>query len=294
MDQPLVSVIIPTFNRAGLLRRALQSVLSQTYMNFEALVIDDFSAEDIHSVVDSFDDLRIKYFRNPFNAGVAFSRNRGIELSKGTYISFLDSDDFFLPEFLERSVKKMLSVPEQVGFIWTGFTVHGLTGRAIYTTTWKPPLNNGYQIFLKNLRVGTGCGLTFKRCFLETVKFNPALRAAEDTEFFLRLVQICRYDFVDSALIVINKHEGERVTGNLRATLATYLVILKVNWPAISERQTLRLKYYDKIMTLAYKTGKRKLGRMFFVKALPTVLFRPKTLVKFFFFELGHRANRHE
>ncbi|HPB47191.1 MAG TPA: glycosyltransferase family A protein, partial [Exilispira sp.] len=90
---PLVSVIIPVFNRTYELKRALESVVKQSYRNLEIIVIDDCSSVDIKSIVDFCKDSRINYLRNDSNKGVSFSRNRGIVQSHGEYVAFLDSDD---------------------------------------------------------------------------------------------------------------------------------------------------------------------------------------------------------
>ena len=91
--KPLISIITPVYNRPELLRKAIQSVLGQTYNNFEYIIVDDASSEDIKSVVESFKDKRIKYLRHPVNKMMAASYNTGIKESKGEFIAFLESDD---------------------------------------------------------------------------------------------------------------------------------------------------------------------------------------------------------
>lgn len=101
---PLISVIIPTYNHAPFLREALDSVCAQTYTNWEAIVINNYSEDNTVEVVESFNSLKIRLenFRN--NGVIAASRNRGIALANGKYLAFLDSDDLWLPEKLARSV----------------------------------------------------------------------------------------------------------------------------------------------------------------------------------------------
>lgn len=106
----LVSIIIPTFNRApDLLKRSILSVLNQSYENFEIIVIDDnyndeFSVQ-ISKALDNFNDERINYVKNKENIGGAKSRNKGIKMAKGKYVSFLDDDDFYLKDKLEKQVQ---------------------------------------------------------------------------------------------------------------------------------------------------------------------------------------------
>ena len=100
--KPLISVIIPTFNRETLLKRAIISVLNQTYQNLEIVIIDDASKDGTEKLVNNFQDSRINYFKNDRNQGVQISRNRGLEIAKGLFISFLDDDDFWLKEKIEE------------------------------------------------------------------------------------------------------------------------------------------------------------------------------------------------
>lgn len=96
-NQPLVSIMMTTFNRADLIGEAIKSVLGQTYQNWELLILDDGSVDNTAKVVDDFlaHDSRIKYFPSPQNLGITKNRNRGLELSIGKYIAVLDSDDFW-------------------------------------------------------------------------------------------------------------------------------------------------------------------------------------------------------
>lgn len=102
---PLISVIIPTFNRATLLPRALQSARQQTYPNLEILVVDDASTDNTREVVAASGDPRIKYLRHDSNRGGAVARNTGLKAARGDYMAFLDSDDEWLPEKLARQME---------------------------------------------------------------------------------------------------------------------------------------------------------------------------------------------
>src|SRR5213593_3007644 len=94
--QPTFTVVIPTYNRKRTILAAIKSVLSQTYADFEAIVVDDGSSDDTRSVVTALEDPRIHYLWQP-NGGGSKARNTGIDAAQGKYIAFLDSDDQFLP-----------------------------------------------------------------------------------------------------------------------------------------------------------------------------------------------------
>lgn len=103
--RPLVSIVIPTFNRARDLDRALKSVLAQTYSNWEALIIDNHSTDNTDEVVRSFNDSRIILYKINNDGMISVSRNLGIKHAQGEYIAFLDSDDWWLPRKLDESLK---------------------------------------------------------------------------------------------------------------------------------------------------------------------------------------------
>lgn len=112
---PTVSVIMPAYNSSATLGESIQSVVSQTFGDWELLVIDDCSQENLYSIVESFNDFRIHFIRLSRNSGVAVARNRGIQEAKGRYIAFLDSDDLWHPEKLEKQLHFM----EKNGYAFT-------------------------------------------------------------------------------------------------------------------------------------------------------------------------------
>ena len=139
MAGPLVSVIIPTYNGASFLGRAMRSVLEQTYANFELIVVDDQSPDDTGEVVRRFDDARIKYIRHEVNQGASTARVTGCRHSSGEIVAFLDQDDFFHPEKLEAHVEFLRDHPE-VGFSYNPYFELVHSSDAIRTVA-QPPQN---------------------------------------------------------------------------------------------------------------------------------------------------------
>jgi glycosyltransferase involved in cell wall biosynthesis len=121
-NQPLVSVILPTYNRAHIVSKALQSVLAQTYPNFEVIVIDDGSTDNTKEIITNIacKDPRVKYFRNNENKGPAGARNVGISLAKGELIAFIDDDVEWFPNKLERQVNLLQTLPEDYAVVYSG------------------------------------------------------------------------------------------------------------------------------------------------------------------------------
>ncbi|MDD5505562.1 MAG: glycosyltransferase family 2 protein [Candidatus Omnitrophica bacterium] len=121
--EPLVTVIIPTYNRSHVLKRALLSATSQTYQNIEILVVSDGSTDATEEIVKSIADPRIKYICHEKNRGLAATRNTGIKNSTGEYVTFLDDDDEWLPEKISRQIDIFKNISAIIGLIFTnGFS----------------------------------------------------------------------------------------------------------------------------------------------------------------------------
>ena len=115
----LVSIIMPSYNTAKFIAETIDSVLAQTYTNWELIIVDDCSKDDTDAVVAAYSDQRIRYLKNEANSGAAVSRNRALREAQGRWVAFLDSDDLWLPEKLEKQIAFMEG--EQVAFSYTNY-----------------------------------------------------------------------------------------------------------------------------------------------------------------------------
>lgn len=111
----LVSIIMPSYNTASFIEETIQSVLNQTYTNWELIIVDDCSTDNTNEVVDTIKDCRIHYLKNEKNSGAAISRNKALREAKGQWIAYLDSDDLWMPEKLEKQIKFM----EENGYVFS-------------------------------------------------------------------------------------------------------------------------------------------------------------------------------
>lgn len=198
---PKVSVILPTLNRAALLRRSVGSVLSQSLRDIELIVVDDGSTEDIAAVVDSFNDPRARLVRHPEPRGPAAARNSGLAHARGTYVAFQDSDDSWETDKLERQLALLEPQPESVAL-----AICGLLRFRLDNSPWRFPGEQFAAAFIDTPKTAVryhpdAFALAFtqtwlvRRAALTTVGgFNEALRVWEDWELLLRLS--ARYDFV--------------------------------------------------------------------------------------------------
>ena len=131
----MITVVTPTYNRVEYLGKAIDSVLSQTYSDFELIIVDDNPVDSdarkkTEELVGNYSDARIRYLKNPMNLGGAASRNRGIDEAKGNYIAFLDDDDMYLPDRLEVQYKKMVENGWEVS-VMDGATYNYVTGEKV-------------------------------------------------------------------------------------------------------------------------------------------------------------------
>ena len=106
-EEDMVSIIMPSYNTASYIKESIQSVLNQTYTNWELIIVDDCSTDETEEVLATITDSRIKYFKNKENSGAAISRNKALREARGQWIAFLDSDDLWLPNKLEKQINFM-------------------------------------------------------------------------------------------------------------------------------------------------------------------------------------------
>lgn len=210
MDKPLVSVVIPTYNRAHLLSRAIYSALAQDCPELEVIVVDDGSTDETPRLITQFETVRAIRFER--NRGGAAARNAGIKAARGEFVAFLDSDDEWLPAKTRRQVDVILGSPA-IGAVYCRYFVQDdATGQRIegfselYTGSIRPVLFRGrcprsVSLFL------------VRRAALEQVGgFDESLAGFQDADLWIRLSDKWEFGAVDEALVVIHEHSGTRVT----------------------------------------------------------------------------------
>ena len=189
---PLVSIIIPTYNRAEDLKRALQSVFDQTFTDWEVLVVDNHSIDETDSLIKSFNDPKIKLFKI-HNAGViAASRNLGLQHALGEYIAFLDSDDWWLPKKLEESIKHMSHGADVV--YHDLFYVKKPGQRFNWRRTWRRKLKSPvFYDLIENGNTLINSSVVVRKKLLNAIKGlseDKDLVGSEDYDAWLRIAQI--------------------------------------------------------------------------------------------------------
>lgn len=195
MSTPLISVIIPSYNRAHVIEKSARSVLEQTFTDFELLIIDDGSADNTRQVVEGLQDDRVRYVFQE-NAGACAARNHGIALARGEYIAFHDSDDLWYPDKLERQLHCIRKTGSDI-VICKLAMCHPDGSK----TMFPKRVSEGF-ISLEDDIFGFGTQNVFaRREVLEHVLFDPAMPRYQDMEWLYRAMKCYQAYCMDIPLV---------------------------------------------------------------------------------------------
>ena len=192
---PQVSVVIPAYNRAATIAAAIESVLRQTWGDFELIVVDDGSTDGTLAAAAEVEDPRVRLVANPRNMGAAGARNTGVAEARGTWVAFQDSDDEWLPGKLEKQMARLAANPDFVGAYCGLLTVGGLDARPGERTelryvpdpSVKPAEGDILEPLLERNMISTQTLVVRRDIFLALGCFDEATTPIEDWDFALRL-----------------------------------------------------------------------------------------------------------
>jgi len=204
-NQPLVTVLLPAYNAGRHLRESIESVLGQTFRDFEFLIINDGSIDDSEKQILSYSDLRIRYHKNEINIGLIATLNKGIELALGKYIVRMDADDICMPDRIQR----------QVQFMETHLDV-GICGCCADVID-KPNVKMKYDAEDASIRVKMlyQCHMLHPSIIIRKelidkyrLRYNPEFIHAEDYELFYRIGKFTKLANLTDVLLRYREHEG--------------------------------------------------------------------------------------
>ncbi|MBM9593921.1 glycosyltransferase [Roseitranquillus sediminis] len=266
MSTPAVSVVLPAFNRVHAIRDAVDSVLRQTWTDFELLVVDDCSTDDTLAVVRAVDDPRVRVLSTPRNMGPSGARNVGIAEARGAWVAFQDSDDEWMPEKLARQMARLSETRETpwiaayCGMIIVGGVMVNGPGRTKVRYFPGPEIEavegDILPTLLRTSLVSTQM-LVVRRDELERIGgFDENLPALVDWDLVLRLAERGPFAFVDEPLVLQRFSSNSITRDQARRTLALEQIIEK-HQPQLSRMPGLLAQQYR---TLA--GAHRRLGRV--------------------------------
>jgi glycosyltransferase involved in cell wall biosynthesis len=222
---PRVSVILPTYNREALLARAISSVLKQTFADFELIIVDDGSTDTTREFVAGINDTRLRYYRHEKSGGPSAARNTGLRSARGEFIAFLDSDDEWYPEKLEKQLAVFAAALPQVGLVYTGASrIYG--GQSV---PWVPECRGDVLgNLLSGNVVGSPTAVMLSRAAVhDTGLFDEELVGHEDLDYWIRVATKYHCEFVGEELVRINECATDRISFDPRIIGASFYFVKK-------------------------------------------------------------------
>ncbi len=206
---PLISVLMTTYNGARFIAESIDSVLGQSFRDFEIVVVDDNSTDETPEILARYTDTRLRVLRNPGNLGVVGGRNRGFAELRGTYVATIDHDDLWLPTRLEAGLAVLRADPAMVMVGTQTLALHGRLRSPVMRPVETSPLLFRWMLLLDCPVVYSS--LLFRRDAAtrpDGTMLRPDLRYADDYELMLRLAQAGRVTALPGALTVYRLHDG--------------------------------------------------------------------------------------
>lgn len=203
---PKVSVIIPTHNRADLLPVAVKSVLNQTFQDFEIIIVDDASTDNMADVVSAFKDERIKLFRRDVSGGDAVARNLGIANSNGEYIALLDDDDEWFPEKLQLQIGVFMNSPPEIGAVYTGCMNIDIESQKILGVRYAEGGGNIFSEILGGNWINTSSVVLKRACFEKVGLFDESIPWCSDQDMWIRVSKEYQWECIRDPLVKYGEH----------------------------------------------------------------------------------------
>ena len=215
--EPLVSVVIPFYRHADWLMEAVESVKSQTYTQYEIIIVNDGSDEDVSCLLEKYQDIRYCY---QDNHGAGSARNKAISESKGDYIAFLDSDDLWLPDKLSKQVEYMESHPE---IVWSHCSYETFGNNEHSVMMSNKAQGNMFPVCMASCRIATPCVIIRRNVLIEDseLRFNESMRYGQD---FYLWVLLCKKYFLGNQDEILTR---VRIRGSNAAKRAFVMVKAK-------------------------------------------------------------------
>ena len=271
---PLVSIIIPAYNRAHTIKMTLDSVLNQTYKNYEVIIVDDNSKDNTYEVVKPYLSDNIFYYKNEKNLGGGKSRNVGVEHSKGSILAFLDSDDEWLPEKLEKQVNIFMT-NEDIALVYTKFYLISETSGKKFVSEETKRLNDDFKSILCNNFIATTSTIAIRReAFLDINGFDDYLKTCQDWDLYIRTLKKYKVKGIEEPCVNYYYHT-ESITGNAENVINSHIIvneridkIIEENNFTPEEIKVIKSCHAERMAHIYAKFKDFKNARKYFVQAL--------------------------
>ncbi len=226
---PKVSIIIATFNREAFIAEAIESVLKQSFVDWEMIIIDDASTDKTRSVVDKYteSDLRIKYYKNPSNLGISKSRNKGLSLARGKYIATLDSDDVWLDDAKLKKQVDFLDINKDYALIGGGIMYIDKDSRPL-----RKMLYPIYDSIIRNIMLQYNpfphSTVLMRKVVIDQVgQYDESMKTCEDYDLWMRIGMKHKFTNIPMILSGYRVHGGNISRSKKLSMAATVLELVK-------------------------------------------------------------------
>ncbi len=289
-SNPLVSVIIPTYNRAHLIKRSIKSVLNQTYQNLEIIVVDDGSTDDTKEIIESFNENRIKYIQHKQNKGAAAARNTGIKCSKADFIAFQDSDDEWLSEKLEKEIDAFGDSTVNVGVVYSGlwYIKNNEKKYVPHLQIAKKEGNVHNELLAGNFV--SGLTVIRKTCFEKVGLFNESLPSLEDWELYIRISKHFCFKFIDEPLSLAYCSSDSASINYSNLTKSSELILEEHFGDFNKKNNGILAANYATIGLYAFLGREEKKSRKYLIKAIIANPFRLRYSAAFILSFFGEKS----
>ncbi|MEH2324480.1 MAG: glycosyltransferase [Nostoc sp.] len=289
---PKISVIIPAYNSENTISHTIKSVLNQTFFNLELIIINDGSQDSTIEVIAEIKDSRIKVFSYP-HAGGNVSRNRGLNLAVGEFVSFLDADDLWTPDKLQSQLKALQeNVSAKVAYSWTDYIDENgkfiLSGKRVNLNG-----NVDENLLLNNFLENGSNPLICRKSLIKLGGFDESLSAAQDWDMWLRLAS--KFDFICVPSVqILYRISANSVSSNLVRQEKSCLQVLK---RAYKEKHALRHAFARSTLKHNWNISLANLYKYLTCKALQKPFNKKKGLAaaiflwKYFFYDPSRLQN---
>lgn len=267
----LVSVVLPTYNRARTLERAIESVLHQTFTDFELIIVDDGSTDETHRVLAKYAGLSNVRVMTSRRSGCSAARNLGIGVSQGRYIAFQDSDDEWIPGKLAKAVAALENTGPETGVFYSNMLRIGTDGSS--ADFKSPEVRRGVLVDESTLdyhvsNIGIQSAVIKRECLNEAGCFDEALPRFIDLEMFIRLSD--KFQFVHCKEPLTKYYAGEGISTNRQALVTARRHLLRKYHSRLQQEKHHLAKQYLLLAAALEQNGEKYGSLILFLKALLT------------------------
>ena len=247
---PTISIIIPTYNREKYIVNAIKSCLKQTYKPKEIIVIDDCSKDNTKKLIKKIRDRRVEYIKLFSHKGASYSRNLGIRKAKGSYISFIDSDDAFLPEKLKKQINNLIKSNSDLDFCKVK-RIFADKIDIVPNPIQENIINNGniYNEILNNGNFISTQAILVKKSIIEKYLFDEDMPRLQDYELLIRMLPSIKVSYTNETLV--NSYmQADSISNSKLNIINAARLLLKKNYSLNLEQKANFTKFLNKILKI--------------------------------------------